>query len=71
MLGEFRGRGNAFLANVFDSAKYLEDLTGINESFHYRDDDAVSVFRIVVSNTLFNIKKSYHRKLKKKKLGVT
>lgn len=43
VLDEFRLNGKTFLNNVFDSTKYLEDLTGINESFHYRDDDAVSV----------------------------
>lgn len=42
VLSEYRSRGNAFLFDVFNSAKYLEELTGINEAFHVRDDDEVT-----------------------------
>lgn len=38
MLAEYKSRGNKFLFQVFDSAKYLEDLTGISDLLDVDND---------------------------------
>lgn len=38
VLAEYKSRGNEFLFDVFDSAKYLEDLTGISDLLDVEND---------------------------------
>lgn len=38
VLAEYKSRGNEFLFQVFESAKYLEDLTGISDLLDVDND---------------------------------